>query len=212
MGSRRIGLGRPTPDDPDMLAQISALTGAGCTQLHLDRPSQPGNVRRLALSKAKPGDEILCLELRHLAQTIDDVAGFLAKAGERGVNVVELSSGFTTAEPLSHEAVERFHSAVSGFHGERTRRALASARQKGVRLGRLPAISPADLETIRSKIRSGVSITAIAEEYSTSRQTIYKYIKRIGTPGTSEVKTQSRRPRAKPGQYPAPHTSGKGSK
>lgn len=179
MTSKLIGVTRETLDDPGMRIQIAALEGAGCEQILVDRPGEPSNIRRLALRAARRGDAIACRRWSDLGRAIDDVAKFLAQATANEVTVIELDSGLTTESPAIRAAVDRFSAAISTFHSERTTRALAAARGKGVKLGRTPIIPEADWPKIQELLKSKRTITNIAADYSTTRQTVHQYIKRM---------------------------------
>ena len=57
---------------------------------------------------------------------------------------------------------------------ERTYSGLASARTAGKRVGRPPALNQEQRQAALGLLRAGASISAIAREFSTSRQTIMR--------------------------------------
>jgi putative DNA-invertase from lambdoid prophage Rac len=57
---------------------------------------------------------------------------------------------------------------------ERTQAGLARAKAQGKSLGRPAALSADQQRTVRKKIENGETISAIARQFSTSRQTIMR--------------------------------------
>jgi len=183
MAAKLIGVTRATLDDPEMRVQIAALEAACCEQILIDQPGKAANIRRSALRAARKGDAIACRRWSDLGQGIDEVAKFLAQAIANEVTIIELDSGLTTASPAIRAAVERFSAAISTFHSERTTRALAAARRKGVTLGRSRTIPDADWPKIQVMLKSKRTMTDIAADYATTRQTVHQFIKRMERAG-----------------------------
>lgn len=57
---------------------------------------------------------------------------------------------------------------------ERTHSGIVRARGAGKRFGRPPVLNEEQKQVVFERIKSGVSISAIAREFKTSRQTIFK--------------------------------------
>ena len=59
---------------------------------------------------------------------------------------------------------------------ERTQAGLSRAKTQGKPLGRPIALSPDRQQLVREKIESGETVSAIARQFNTSRQTIMLFI------------------------------------
>lgn len=57
---------------------------------------------------------------------------------------------------------------------ERTHSGIVRARATGKRFGRPPTLDTEQKKAVLERIKSGVSVSAIAREFSTSRQTILR--------------------------------------
>ena len=57
---------------------------------------------------------------------------------------------------------------------ERTQAGLSRAKAQGKPLGRPTALSPDQQQLVREKIESGETVSAIARQFNTSRQTIMR--------------------------------------
>ena len=71
---------------------------------------------------------------------------------------------------------------------ERTQSGLARARAAGKRLGRPPALTPDQQQTALECMKAGASISAIARQFGTSRQTIMRLRDgACGQPGVARI-------------------------
>jgi DNA invertase Pin-like site-specific DNA recombinase len=59
---------------------------------------------------------------------------------------------------------------------ERQREGIAIAKQKGIYMGRKPALAEKEAEEIRQRAAAGEDKTKLAREYGISRQSVYRYI------------------------------------
>ncbi|EJW9628613.1 helix-turn-helix domain-containing protein [Salmonella enterica] len=57
---------------------------------------------------------------------------------------------------------------------ERTHSCLARARAAGKRFGRPPALNPEQQQVALEQLKAGTSISAVARQFGTSRQTIMR--------------------------------------
>ncbi|EGN4399110.1 TPA: recombinase family protein, partial [Escherichia coli] len=65
---------------------------------------------------------------------------------------------------------------------ERTHSGIVRARGAGKRFGRPPVLNEEQKQVVFERIKSGVSISAIAREFKTSRQTILRAKAKLQTP------------------------------
>ncbi len=69
---------------------------------------------------------------------------------------------------------------------ERTHSGLARARAAGKRFGRPPALSQEQRQTALEHLKAGNSVSAVAREFNTSRQTIMRLRDHAVRPGTKK--------------------------
>ena len=65
---------------------------------------------------------------------------------------------------------------------ERTQSGLQRARAAGKRLGRKPVLDEAQREAIQHRLAAGESVSALAREFRTSRQTVMRVRTSCGAP------------------------------
>ncbi|MBZ8235297.1 recombinase family protein [Escherichia coli] len=102
---------------------------------------------------------------------IHHVIGELPTYGYRRVGGVDLTSA---AGRMTMQVI----SAVAEFERdlllERTHSGIARAKASGKRFGRPPVLSEQQKQAVAERIDAGISISAIAREFNTTRQTILR--------------------------------------
>lgn len=174
------GYARVSRVDQDPELQFTALSRAGITDDHLyverasgaqiDRP-----VLGQLLMVLEPGDSITVWKLDRLGRSTAHLLQLLDQLGELGVDFRCLTEAIDT-RTAGGRLVFTMLAAVAQFerdlNRERTAAALAAARERGVRLGRRPRITPGQWETITELHRRGLSHRAIADRTGVPRTTI----------------------------------------
>jgi len=122
-----------------------------------------------ALDAVRSGEAcaIVVAKLDRLSRSVVDAGKLLDDARRGGWNIVALDFGLDLSTPQG-ELVANVLTSVAQWEarmaGERTREALAAARERGVQLG-TPKRIPAEIaERIRSMRASGMTLRAIAAE------------------------------------------------
>ena len=132
----------------------------------------PGLSRALAALGAGEARALVVSRLDRLARTVQEAARLVERAEREGWNLVALDLRLDLSTPKGKRLAEAF-SALALWErqsiAERTREALALAREQGVRLG-TPRRTPAPVVEKISKLRAqGLSLQAIAEELNRFR-------------------------------------------
>lgn len=124
------------------------------------------------------GDVLVVTKLDRLGRDAVDVTMTVAKLGKMGIRVHCLALGGVDLTSSAGKMTMNVINAVAQFERdlliERTQAGLARAKAQGIHLGRPSALSADQQRLVREKIENGEAISAIARQFSTSRQTIMR--------------------------------------
>ena len=130
------------------------------------------------LDKMEQGDVLIVTKLDRLGRDAIDVSQTVAKLEKSGIKVHCLALGGVDLTSSAGKMTMGVINAVAQFERdlliERTQAGLSRAKAQGKTLGRPPALSNKQQKLVHQKINQGESISAIAREFSTSRQTILR--------------------------------------
>jgi DNA invertase Pin-like site-specific DNA recombinase len=179
----KIGYARVSTLDQNPDLQHQALTAAGCDQVLEDRVSGTA-VKRPGLDQALglvgKGDVLIVWRLDRLGRSLPHLIDIIRDLGNKGVGFRSLSESIDTTT-AGGRLVFHMMGALAEFERalivERTRAGLAAAKTRGVRLGRRPVISRAQLDHARTLIEGGESATAVARSLKVGRATLYRALK-----------------------------------
>lgn len=130
------------------------------------------------LDKMEKGDVLIVTKLDRLGRDAIDVSTTVAKLEEMGIRVHCLALGGVDLTSSAGKMTMNVINAVAQFERdlliERTQAGLARAKAQGKPLGRPAALSEGQQRIVREKIENGETISAIARQFGTSRQTIMR--------------------------------------
>lgn len=130
------------------------------------------------VDRMEEGDVLVVTKLDRLGRDAVDVSTTVAYLEERGIRVHCLALGGVDLTSSAGKMTMNVINAVAQFERdllvERTQAGLARAKAQGKTLGRPPALSQDQRETVRKLIENGEAISAIARQMNTSRQTIMR--------------------------------------
>ena len=130
------------------------------------------------LDKMEQGDVLIVTKLDRLGRDAIDVSSTVAKLEQMGIRVHCLALGGVDLTSSAGKLTMGVINAVAQFERdlliERTQAGIARAKAEGKRMGRPPALSPADQEIVRVALAVGKPVAAIAREFGVSRQTIMR--------------------------------------
>lgn len=179
----KIGYLRVSTWDQDPALQEDALRGAGCEHMYFDRASGSSTARpqlAAALHFARAGDVLVVWKLDRLARSVAQLVKIIADLRERDIGFMSLTEALDTTTPsgmmLIHTmaAVGEFEKALVS---ERTRAALAAARQRGRVGGRPRSMSEQDVVAAKAMLRSNEMTAAeVARQIGVSVSTLYRWI------------------------------------
>jgi DNA invertase Pin-like site-specific DNA recombinase len=164
-----IGYARVSTVDQNLVLQRDALTAVGCERIFTDEGVSGGVTARrgldAALAAANPGDILVVRKLDRLGRSLSHLVTLIAELGARGVNFRSLSDPIDTTS-LGGRLVMHIMGALAEFERglivERTQAGIQAAKKRGVRLGRRPSLTIAQVELARALIGRGDTPRAVA--------------------------------------------------
>lgn len=139
--------------------------------------SQREGFKRL-LDRLERGDVLVVSKLDRLGRNVVDVVQTVEQLAKVGVRVHCLQLGGTDLTSPSGRLTMNVLSAVAQFEREllieRTQAGLKRARAEGKSLGRRAALDDQQRAAVRAALKAGETVSALARQYETSRQTILR--------------------------------------
>ncbi len=113
-----------------------------------------------------------------LGRNAVDVTRTVERLAGMGVRVHCLALGGVDLTSAAGKMTMQVLGAVAQFERdlliERTNSGLARAKAEGVALGRPASLTAAQQEAVRAALQAGASVSEVARQYDTSRQTIMR--------------------------------------
>lgn len=130
------------------------------------------------LDRLEAGDVLVVTKLDRLGRNAIDVGATVRKLAEMGVRVHCLALGGIDLTSSAGKLTMGVINAVAEFERdllvERTQAGLSRARAEGRRLGRPASLTPVQREAIARRLREGATVSTLAREFATSRQTVMR--------------------------------------
>lgn len=130
------------------------------------------------MEKMEQGDVLIVTKLDRLGRNAIDVSGTVSKLEENGIRVHCLALGGVDLTSSAGKLTMGVINAVAQFERdlliERTQSGLAHAKAEGKPLGRRPKLSLDQQNEVKVKLAAGETISSIARDMKTSRQTIMR--------------------------------------
>ena len=130
------------------------------------------------LGKMGRGDVLIVTKLDRLGRDAIDVSTIVARLEEAGIRIHCLALGGVDLTSSAGKLTMGVINTVAQFERdlliERTQSGLARAKAQGKPLGRPAALSADQQAQVRTRIAAGETVSAIARDMGTSRQTIMR--------------------------------------
>ncbi|MCD5870278.1 resolvase domain-containing protein [Klebsiella pneumoniae] len=137
---------------------------------------RPGFMR--LLDRMENGDVLIVTKLDRLGRNAMDIRKTVELLSASEIRVHCLALGGVDLTSPAGKMTMQVISAVAEFERdlllERTHAGIARAKASGKRFGRPPALDDEQKKTVFLRLREGGSISAIAREFDTTRQTILR--------------------------------------
>ena len=130
------------------------------------------------LNRLEQDDVLIVTKMDRLGRNAIDVATTVAKLGAMGVRVHCLALGGVDLTSAAGRMTMQVINAVAQFERdlliERTHAGLERAKAEGVVLGRPAVLDEGQRVRVRAELTAGATVSAVAQRYGTSRQTIMR--------------------------------------
>lgn len=130
------------------------------------------------IDKMESGDVLVVTKLDRLGRDALDVTSTVNRLDALGIKVYCLALGGVDLTSSTGKLTMQVLNAVAQFERdliiERTNAGLERAKLEGKILGRPHSLSEEDRERVKMELQKGKSISSIAKEYKTSRQTVMR--------------------------------------
>lgn len=135
------------------------------------------------ISYVREGDTIFVSSFDRLARNVDDLRRIVQEQTSRGVQLQFLKENLTFTgqdSPMANLLLSLL-GAVAQFERdlirERQREGIALAKRRGVYRGRKRALTEEQAADLGRRVEAGENKSALAAEYSISRETLYQYLR-----------------------------------
>lgn len=132
----------------------------------------------LLLNKLEEGDVLVVTKLDRLGRNAMDVRATVEALTGLGVRVHCLALGGVDLTSAAGKMTMGVIAAVAEFERdlliERTQAGLSRAKANGKTLGRPRSVTGSVMKTVRERLAAGENVSALARDFSTSRQTIMR--------------------------------------
>jgi DNA invertase Pin-like site-specific DNA recombinase len=170
--------------DQNLALQRDALKEDGCERVLADQgisgriADRPGLER--ALKALKEGDTLVVWKLDRLGRSLAHLVQTVADLGNRGIGFRSLSDPIDTTN-AGGRLVLHMMGALAEFErsliAERTKAGLQAAKRRGVKLGRKPKLTEAQVAHARQLMDGGENGRTVARSFGVARSTLYEALK-----------------------------------
>lgn len=179
----KIGYARVSTVDQNPNAQRDALKLAGCEKIVTEKVSGASLKRpklEKLLSSLNSGDVLTVWRLDRVGRSLPHLLDVVADLKARKVGFQSLNETIDTTT-ANGELIFHIFASVAQFERsllvERTQAGLVSAKKRGVRLGRPPALKAAQIKHAQKLLESGERPSAVAVSLGVNRATLYRALK-----------------------------------
>lgn len=137
---------------------------------------RPGFTR--LLDRMENGDVLIVTKLDRLGRNAMDVRKTVEQLANSDIRVHCLALGCVVLTSPAGKMTMQVISGVAEFERdlllERTHSGIARARASGKRFGRPSALNDEQKKSVQERLSTGMSVSAVAREFGTTRQTIFR--------------------------------------
>jgi len=181
---RRIGYARVSTQSQDLDRQAKALKRAGCDPIFSDKASGKSMVGRPALADAlaelHEGDELVIAEWDRATRSMWDGLQIIKAVIDARASIKVLDRGYIDlATPMGRGFMAMLSALAEDERLrilKRTHEGRQLARDKRVRMGRTPILTPHQREEAGRRLAEGATTRDLAKSYGVSRSTIARLV------------------------------------
>lgn len=173
------GYARVSTEGQSVEAQVATLTDAGAVRIFQEKAcgakTDRTQLHRL-LDVLEEGDVLLVTRLDRLARSTRDLLNMLATITGRKAEFRSLGDTWADTTTAHGRLMLTVLGGLAEFERElirtRTGEGRARAKERGVKLGRIPTLTPHQQQEARARRENGEALTEIARSYNVSHSTI----------------------------------------
>jgi DNA invertase Pin-like site-specific DNA recombinase len=180
----KCGYARVSTDDQNPALQLSALKKAGCKTVFRDDGISGATTKRPALlhclKALEAGDTLIVWKLDRLGRSLRDLIHMLDDLKHRGIKFQSLTEAIDTETPTGRamwQMIGVLAELERSLITERTRAGVKAAQGRGVKFGRKPKLSQAQIKHARQQIEHGPRVPEVAALLNVDRATLYRALK-----------------------------------
>ena len=174
-----FGYARVSSQDQDLAAQDAELRDAGAAKVYREKVSGARTNRAelmKVVNKLEPGDVLMVTRLDRLARSTRDLLNLLNTINERGASFRSLRDAWADTTNAHGRLIITVLGGLAEFERELIRsrcgEGMVRAKERGVRFGRPPKLTPHQRQEARARLEAGESQTDIARSYAVDPSTI----------------------------------------
>ena len=173
------GYARVSTGAQDLTSQLAQLKAAGCEKVFrekltgttADRPQLQKLITKLA-----PGDVVIIPAVDRLSRDTTDLLIIAREMQKAGAGIRSLAEPFLDTTSDFAEIIFAILGVAAKLERrgilERTARGRADAKEKGVKFGRKPILTPHQQREARKRLEAGETQRSVARSYNVSQSTI----------------------------------------
>ena len=177
----KYGYARTSTDDQTTALQLAALKHARCTHVFEDKAASGSSLTRPALARClrtlRPDDTLIVWKLDRLGRSLRDLITMLDGLRARGVKFQSLTEAIDTSTPTGRamwQMIGVLAELEKSLIVERTRAGVEAAKRRGVKFGRKPKLTTAQIDHARKLVDTGESRQYVADLLNVGRVTLYR--------------------------------------
>lgn len=179
----QIGYARVSTQEQDLALQLDALERAGCEKIFMEKASGAQRDRpelKAALDYLRQDDTLVVWKLDRLARSLRQLIDTVENLNTRQIGFRSLTESIDTTTS-GGKLIFHIFGALAEFERavirERTNAGLASARARGKRGGRPPALKPMDTIAAKALLRDpNITVEEAARQLRVAPSTLYRHI------------------------------------
>jgi DNA invertase Pin-like site-specific DNA recombinase len=182
--SRVVGYARVSTEEQKLDLQLDALQRRGCIQVYQDLGAS-GSLRARpgldqCLGELRSGDILVVWRLDRLGRSLQHLLEIVTDLQTRGVGLISLTENIDTTS-ASGRLIFSIFGALAEYERqmiqERVKAGIAAAKDRGVTMGRRPALNPSRIGLVRKLVAEGEKPAAVARLLKVGRATVYRALK-----------------------------------
>ena len=180
----KVGFARVSTKSQSLQQQIEALTKSGCTKIFTGTQSGKSIDNEKLLSEllgyVRSGDTVTVTKLDRLGRSLSRILLTVEELTVKGINLITLDGQIDTTD---NSPMGKAMLSLMGTFAELERDIIVDRLQTG-RInskklgGRKPTLTPEQQQEIKQLSESGINNTQLAKQFSTTRQTIIRTLKK----------------------------------